>query len=136
VEHNQSTRTSAEAADAIGCTVAQIAKSLVFSTHNSHKAVLVIASGINRVNTKIVGQALGEPLDRANPDFVHQTTGYAIGGVPPVAHAQPVTTFIDEDLLQYEFIWAAAGAPTAVFKLTPAELVHMTNGRVLAVKEV
>jgi prolyl-tRNA editing enzyme YbaK/EbsC (Cys-tRNA(Pro) deacylase) len=78
---------------------------------------------------------LGEPLDRANPDFVHQTTGYAIGGVPPIALAQPLDIFIDEDLLQFETIWAAAGAPTAVFKLTPAELVQMTRGRVLAVKE-
>ena len=135
VEHNQSTRSSAEAAAAIGCTVAQIAKSLIFITHNSHRPVLVIASGANRVNTKLVGAALNEPIDRADPDFVYQTTGFAIGGVPPVGHAQQVETFIDEDLLQYETIWAAAGAPTAVFELTPADLVKMTLGQVLAIKE-
>ena len=135
VEHNQSTRSSAEAAAAIGCTIAQIAKSVVFITRNSRKPVLVIASGANRVNTKRIGEALGEPIDRADPDFVHQATGFAIGGVPPVGHTQPVETFIDEDLLQFETIWAAAGAPTAVFELTPTELVKLTSGRVLALKE-
>jgi prolyl-tRNA editing enzyme YbaK/EbsC (Cys-tRNA(Pro) deacylase) len=135
VEHSQSTRSSAEAAEAIGCIVAQIAKSLVFISRISQKPVLVIASGANRVNTKRVGEALGEPIDRANPDFVHQATGFAIGGVPPVALFQPVVTFIDEDLLQFESIWAAAGAPTAVFNLTPAELVKMTGGRVIQINE-
>ena len=135
VEHNQSTRSAAEAAAAIGCTVAQIAKSLVFITRITRKPVLVIASGANRVNTKRIGAALSEPIDRADPDFVHQATGFAIGGVPPVGHTQPVETFIDEDLLQFETIWAAAGAPTAVFELTPTELVKLTSGRVLALKE-
>ena len=88
VEHNQSTRTSAEAAEAIGCTVAQIAKSLVFITHTTHRAILVIASGANRVNTKRLGEELGEKIDRANPDFVHEITGFAIGGVPPLGHSQ------------------------------------------------
>jgi len=135
VEHNQSTRSAAEAAAAIGCTVAQIAKSLVFITRITRKPVLVIASGANRVNTKCIGEALGEPIDRADPDFVHQATGFAIGGVPPVGQDQLVVTFIDEDLLQFETIWAAAGAPTAVFELTPAELVKMTGGQVLVLKE-
>jgi prolyl-tRNA editing enzyme YbaK/EbsC (Cys-tRNA(Pro) deacylase) len=135
VEHNQSTRSAAEAASAIGCAVAQIAKSLVFITHTSRKPVLVIASGANRVNTRYLGEVLGEPIDRADPDFVHQATGFAIGGVPPVCLAQPVETFIDEDLLQFEAIWAAAGAPTAVFKLTPADLVRMTGGTVMVLKE-
>lgn len=135
VEHNQSTRSSAEAAAAIGCGVEQIAKSLIFMTRRSHKPVMVIASGSNRVNTKLVGGALGEPIDRADPDFVHSVTGYAIGGVPPVGHAQPVQIIIDEDLQQYAKIWAAAGAPTAVFELTPAELVTMTGGTVMKVKD-
>lgn len=135
MEHNQSTRSAAEAASAIGCTVAQIAKSLVFMTRTSRKPVLVIASGANRVNTRFLGELLGEPIDRADPDFVHQATGFAIGGVPPVCLAQPVETFIDEDLLQFESIWAAAGAPTAVFKLTPADLVQMTGGIVMVLKE-
>lgn len=135
VEYNQSTRTSAEAAAAIGCTVAQIAKSLVFITRLTKKPVLVIASGSNRVNTKRIGETLGEPIDRADPDFVHQVTGYAIGGVPPAGHSQPVSTYIDEDLNQYKTIWAAAGAPTAVFELTPADLVRLTGGTVMIVKE-
>jgi Cys-tRNA(Pro) deacylase len=135
VEHNQSTRTSAEAAQAIGCSVEQIAKSLVFITRQTKKPVMVIASGPNRVNTKRVGEALGEPIDRADPDFVREVTGFAIGGIPPIGHATPVEIFIDEDLQQYETIWAAAGAPTAVFELTPADLVKMTGGKVMRVKE-
>lgn len=135
VEHNQSTRSSAEAAAAIGCTVEQIAKSLLFMSRRSKKPVMVIASGVNRVNTRRLGETLGEPIDRADPDFVHEVTGYAIGGVPPVGHSQAVQIFIDEDLQQYEKIWAAAGAPTAVFELTPAELVKMTGGTVTKVKE-
>jgi prolyl-tRNA editing enzyme YbaK/EbsC (Cys-tRNA(Pro) deacylase) len=135
VEHNQSTRTSAEAAAAIGCTVAQIAKSLVFMTRRTKKPVMVIASGVNRVNAKNIGETLGEPIERADPDFVHSVTGYAIGGVPPIGHSQPVITFIDEDLQLYQTIWAAAGAPTAVFELTPAELVKMTGGTVMRTKE-
>ncbi len=135
VEHNQSTRTSVEAAAAIGCTVAQIAKSLVFITRRSRKPVMVIASGVNRVNTKRIGETLGEPIDRADPDFVHEATGYAIGGVPPVGLTQPVETFIDEDLNLHKTVWAAAGAPTAVFELTPIELVTMTGGKVMKIKE-
>ena len=135
VEHNQSTRTSDEAAAAVGCTVAQIAKSLVFITRRSKKPVMVIASGPNRVSTKRMAEILGEPIDRADPDFVRQVTGYAIGGIPPMGHAQPIDTYIDEDLLALSDIWAAAGAPTAVFKLTPAELVTMTGGTVMKVKE-
>lgn len=135
IEHNQSTRTSAEAAAAIGCTVAQIAKSLVFITRRSKEPVMVIASGINRVNARNIGETLGEPIERADPDFVHAVTGYAIGGVPPIGHNQPVVTFIDEDLLLHQTIWAAAGAPTAVFELTPDELINMTGGTVMRTRE-
>lgn len=134
VEHNQSTRTSAEAADAIGCTVAQIAKSLVFVTRRTKQPLMIIASGSNRVDTKLVGASIGEPLDRADPDFVRQVTGYAIGGVPPVGHARPLKILIDEDLMRFETIWAAAGAPTAVFELIPAELLTMTGGSVMKLK--
>lgn len=135
VEHEQSTRSSAEAAAAIGCEVAQIAKSLVFITRETRKPVLVIASGVNRVDTGRVGEALGEPIKRADVDFVHEATGFAIGGVPPMGHATPLVTFIDKDLMQFESIWAAAGSPTAVFNLTPAELVELTGGIVLEIKE-
>ncbi|NMC53732.1 MAG: YbaK/EbsC family protein [Chloroflexi bacterium] len=133
VEMPDSTRTSVEAAQAVGCEVAQIAKSLVFKAA-SGRAVLVIASGMNRVNEKRVAAELGESLGKADADFVRQQTGFAIGGIPPVGHIQPLETFMDEDLLQFETIWAAAGTPHAVFQLTPAELQKMTGARVIGVK--
>lgn len=133
VEMPDSTRTSVEAAQAVGCEVAQIAKSLVFKAA-SGRAVLVIASGMNRVNEKRVAAELGESLGKADADFVRQQTGFAIGGIPPVGHIQPLETFMDEDLLQFETIWAAAGTPHAVFQLTPTELQKMTGARVIGVK--
>ena len=134
VELADSTRTAAEAAAALGCTVGQIAKSLIFRGAQTGQALLVIASGANRVNEKQMATQLGEPLQKATADFVREQTGFAIGGVPPIGHAQPVTTVIDEDLLQFAEIWAAAGHPHAVFRLTPDELVRMTEGVVLCVK--
>jgi prolyl-tRNA editing enzyme YbaK/EbsC (Cys-tRNA(Pro) deacylase) len=123
-------RSAAEAAAAVGCTVGQIAKSLVFKGRQSGRAVLVVASGSNRVDLAKVQALLGEPLDRADPDFVREETGFAIGGIPPVGHAKPITTVVDEDLLEHERIWAAAGHPNAVFPLTPEELVRLTGGQV------
>lgn len=134
VELADSTRSAAEAATAVGCTVGQIAKSLIFRGAQTGQALLVIASGANRVNEKQMATQLGEPLQKATADFVREQTGFAIGGVPPIGHAQPVTTVIDEDLLQFAEIWAAAGHPHAVFRLTPDELVRMTEGVVLCVK--
>lgn len=135
VEFDASTRTSAEAAAAIGCDVAQIAKSLLFRARTSDRPVLVIASGVNRVDEKRVAAELGEKIARADADFVREKTGFAIGGVPPVGHAVAPATFIDRDLLQYPEIWAAAGTPHAVFRLTPAELVAITGGRVVALAQ-
>ncbi len=126
-----STRTSAEAAQAVGCQVAQIVKSLVFKSKKSGRPVLVLASGANRVNEKVISTLLGEPIAKADADFVRQQTGFVIGGVPPVAHKGALQTFIDKDLLQYEVIWAAAGTPHAVFRLTPADLLTMTGGQVV-----
>lgn len=126
-----STRTAAEAAQAVGCQVGQIAKSIVFRAERSDRPVLVIASGSNRVNEKKIAALLGEPLGKADADFVRRRTGFVIGGVPPLGHAEPLETFVDRDLLQYEQIWAAAGTPHAVFSLTPAELVRLAGGRVL-----
>jgi len=126
-------RTAAEAAAAIGCTVAQIAKSLVFRTRTG-KPVLVIASGVNRVDEQKIAAALGEPIGKADAAFVRDTTGYAIGGVAPIGHATRPRIFIDEDLRQYASIWAAAGHPHAVFELTAAELERLTGGTVLPVK--
>jgi prolyl-tRNA editing enzyme YbaK/EbsC (Cys-tRNA(Pro) deacylase) len=129
-----STRSALEAAQAVGCQVEQIAKSLIFRSSQSGRPVLVIASGPNRVNEKKIGELLGEPIGKADADFVRQRTGFAIGGVPPVGHAEPLETFIDEDLLKLDEIWAAAGTPNAVFRLKPLDLVKITSGRVAAIK--
>jgi prolyl-tRNA editing enzyme YbaK/EbsC (Cys-tRNA(Pro) deacylase) len=138
MEFAQSTRTAADAAAAIGCTVAQIAKSLVFRTDPGDAPVLVVASGTNRVDTARLAERAadllgGAALARADADFVRETTGFAIGGVPPVAHATAPVALIDEDLLGLPEVWAAAGTPNAVFRLAPAELVDMTGGRVVRV---
>lgn len=138
VVFGESTRTSADAAAAIGCTVAQIAKSLVFRTKAGDRPVLVIASGVNRVNEKAVAALLadltgGDKIGRADAEFVRACTGFAIGGVPPVGHAESPFVAIDEGLMAYDTLWAAAGTPNAVFELTPAELVALTGGRVGAV---
>jgi prolyl-tRNA editing enzyme YbaK/EbsC (Cys-tRNA(Pro) deacylase) len=134
VEFPQTTRTSREAAAAIGCSVAQIAKSLVFKGRRSDKPILVIASGANRVDLGKLAALVGEPVDRPDADFVRQRTGFAIGGVPPVAHAEPLDTYIDAELMGLGDIWAAAGTPFAVFRLTPAALVALTGGRIADLK--
>lgn len=126
-------RTSAEAAAAVGCRVDQIAKSLVFRGATSGRPLLVIASGANRVDETRVASVVGEPLGKADADFVRAHTGFAIGGVAPLAHPAPLTTLIDEHLLKWDRIWAAAGHPHTVFPLTPSELVRITGGRVLGV---
>jgi len=133
VELSDSTRTAREAAAAIGCGVEQIVKSLVFRGKQSDRGILVIASGSNRVNEKILAVLAGEPVEKADADFVREKTGYAIGGVPPLAHRFPLLTFIDQDLLNYGKIWAAAGTPYSVFSLTPADLQLMTDGQVVKI---
>ena len=132
VELPSSTRTVQEAAEAIGCHEAQIAKSIIFDIGGS--ALLVIASGPNRVSEQQVSSYIKAPLIKANAAFVREHTGYAIGGVPPVAHKYPLRILIDEDLWKYETIWAAAGHPMAVFQLTPDELLQMTKGEVTKIK--
>lgn len=134
IELPDSARTSKEAADAINCEVAQIAKSIIFKLEPSGQPLLVIASGINRINDKQIATILGETLGKADADFVREHTGFVIGGVPPLGHAEPIQTLIDEDLFQYTELWAAAGHPKAVFPLKPDELIHMTKGRVISVK--
>lgn len=129
-EMPDSTRTAAEAAAAIGCTVAQIAKSLVFRGAESGAPALVIASGTNRVDPQKLAALLGEPVEKPDADYVRERTGYVIGGVPPLGHSEPIRTFIDRDLLAFEDIWAAAGTPRAVFRLSPDDLVSMTGGAV------
>ena len=127
VEFEQSTRTSAEAAAAIGCSVAEIAKTIVFRAKQSGQAVLVVASGDNRVSEAKVKRLVGETLGRADADFVRSATGYAIGGVAPLGHAQPVRILIDADLQRFARIWAAAGTPFSVFPLTPDALARLTG---------
>ena len=135
VELPASTRTAPEAAQAVGCHVGQIVKALIFRAKHSGRAVLVLASGANRVNEARIQALIAEPLGKADADFVREQTGFAIGGVPPVAHANPILTFIDQDLLQYGEIWAAAGTPHAVFRLTPQELASITGGQVVDIAQ-
>ncbi len=125
-------RSAAEAAAAIGCSVAQIAKSLVFRSA-AGRAVLVIASGTNRVDERKLAAALGETVGKADAEFVRDRTGYAIGGVAPVGQPPGVRIFIDADLANYDAIWAAAGHPHAVFRLSIAELARLTRGTVITV---
>ena len=134
IEMKNTTRSASEAADAVGCHVGQIVKSLVFMGRKSHNPFLVVASGLNRVNEKRLAHFTGEPVKMPDADFVRQKTGFVIGGVPPLGHRTKLQTFIDADLLKYEEIWAAAGTPNALFKLTPKELQLMTRGQVVSIK--
>lgn len=133
VELPQTTRTAREAAVAIGCRVEQIAKSLVFRTRDGRRPILVIASGRHRVDEALLAEHVGEPIERPDADYVRARTGYSIGGVPPIGHAEAMESYIDDDLFDLDEIWAAAGTPHAVFCLTPDELVAMTGGRVVVV---
>ena len=135
LEFDGGTRTAEDAAAAIGCKVAEIAKSLVFHAA-SGRSVLVVASGGHRVDEKKIAALVGEPVARADADFVREATGFAIGGVPPVAHKTPPTALIDDELMAFSEIWAAAGTPNAVFRLAPADLVALTGGTVAAVSRL
>lgn len=133
VEFAASTRTAAEAAAVVGCEVGQIAKSIVFRTRETGRAVVVVTSGTNRVNEAAVARLLadklnGERMVKADPEFVRLVTGFPIGGVPPVGHATPVLMVVDRDLLNYETVWAAAGTPNAVFPISPNALAAVTAG--------
>jgi prolyl-tRNA editing enzyme YbaK/EbsC (Cys-tRNA(Pro) deacylase) len=134
VEMPQSTRTADDAARAAGCQVGQIVKSLIFKGKKTQQPILVATSGANRVNEKIIAHLISEPLAKADAEFVREKTGFAIGGIPPVGHVRQIRIFIDEDLLQYNEIWAAAGTPKSIFKLTPQELQKITGGQVVSVK--
>lgn len=133
VELPASTRTAREAAQAVGCQVGQIVKSLIFRGRHTNRPIFVATSGANRVNERRLGELVSEPVEKADAEFVRAHTGFAIGGVPPVGHARRLETFIDADLMQYDEIWAAAGTPRAVFKLTPADLTRITSGQVVPI---
>lgn len=135
VELPASTRTATDAAAAIGCRVEQIAKSLVFRCKGSDQAVLVIACGANRVDEHLVSSHLNCDLAKADADFVRGVTGFVIGGVPPLGHGSQLRTLIDEDLLKFDLIWAAAGTPYAVFSVEPRQLIAATGGDVVPVSK-
>ncbi len=134
IEFTESTRTAQEAADRAGCLLGQIIKSLIFKGKTSHKPILVLTSGANRVDEKRISEYAGEFIIRADADFVRTVTGFAIGGVPPLGYVQKMETYLDEDLLQYPTIWGAAGTPNAIFELTPDDLIKMTNGKIVRAK--
>jgi len=130
-EFPDSTRTAQEAADAVGCELGQIVKSLVF--RSGENPLLFLVSGKNQLNVKQVSRELGIPIEKADAQFVRDATGYAIGGVPPVAHANPMHVYIDQDLMGYQEVWAAAGTPHAVFRISSSDLPRITSGRIITV---
>ena len=134
IEHAEFTRTAQEAADRAGCELSQIVKSLIFRGKTSNKPILVLTCGANRVDEKRISKYAGESIARADADFVRSVTGFAIGGVPPIGHNQPMETYLDEDFLPYRTIWAAAGTPNAIFELKIDDLQKMTGGTIVQVK--
>jgi prolyl-tRNA editing enzyme YbaK/EbsC (Cys-tRNA(Pro) deacylase) len=130
IEFSESTRTAQEAAQRAGCELGQIVKSLVFRGKNTGKPLLVLTSGENRVDEELLSRHAGEPIGRPDADFVREMTGFAIGGVPPFGHTHPIETYLDEDLLQYPAVWAAAGTSNAIFEIPPAELLRITEAKV------
>lgn len=131
-----STRSAPEAAEAVGCDVAMIVKSLVFRSVTSDEAVLVLTSGADRVDERRLAEVVGEPVERANAAFVRERTGYAIGGVPPFGHDRSLRTYLDVRLLGHPLVWAAAGTPHAVFSITPDDLLRATSAQVVAVSDI
>jgi prolyl-tRNA editing enzyme YbaK/EbsC (Cys-tRNA(Pro) deacylase) len=120
--------TAKAAAEFLGCEVAQIANSLIFRATESDSAVLVMSSGARRVSTEKLAQLVGEPIGKANAEFVRSKTGFAIGGVAPVGHTAQPRTFVERGLAAWSDIWAAAGHPSTVFRLSYADLVRITGG--------
>jgi len=133
LELSSSTRTAQEAADAAGCELRQIVKSLVFATAHTSEPILALVSGANRADEKLLAKAVGQPVVKATGEFVREYTGFAIGGVPPLGHTRPMRTFIDLDLMNLPVVWAAAGTPHSIFSVSPADLVEMTKGTVMRI---
>jgi prolyl-tRNA editing enzyme YbaK/EbsC (Cys-tRNA(Pro) deacylase) len=133
VELPSGVRSAKDTARALGCRAGQVVKSLVFRGRSSQAPILVLASGPNRVNEQTLGALVAEPVQQADPGFVRERTGFAVGSVPPVGHVASLATFIDEDLLQYEELWAGTGIPDTVCRLRPADLVGVSGGRVVSI---
>ena len=130
LEHHAPTRTAEEAAAACGCEVAAIVKSLVFAGHQSGEPLLLLVSGANRVDEALAGAEIGEAIIRPDGKAVRAWTGFAIGGIPPFGHARILKTYMDEDLLRHERVWAAAGTPSTIFPIDPHVLARVTGARV------
>ena len=135
IEFKELTRTAEEAAKAIGCEVAQIAKTIIFKGKTTHKPIVVIASGKNRVDEKKIESKINEKVEKSDADFVLKHTSFAIGGVPPIGYALDIKPFLDEDLKAYDMLWAAAGTPNAVFCLTFDDLLKITQGQIIDLKK-
>lgn len=134
IELSASTHTANQAAAVIGCEVAQIVKSLLLRTKETNQPVLVLASGANRVNEKEIEKNIGEKIVKADANFTKEITGFSIGGVPPIGHKQTLKTFIDEDLLKFSELWAAAGTANAVFNIHSQNLLSLTGGTIIPIK--
>ena len=124
------TRTAPEAAAAVGCELGAIVKSLVMRGVQSGEPVLALVSGSNRADLELLTAAVGEAIERPDATYVREVTGYAIGGIPPVGHPAPVRTVLDEDLVRFETVWAAAGNPHAVFPIAPGSLAEATDATI------
>lgn len=135
IELSESTRTALDASKALHCEVAQIVKSLLFHTEKTYEPVLILASGSNRVNEKAIETIIGEKIVKADADYTRRITGFVIGGVPPLGHKENIQyIFIDEDLLKYQKLWAAAGTPNSVFSLQASDIQTLTGGKVISIK--
>ncbi|MFN3412294.1 MAG: YbaK/EbsC family protein [Exilispira sp.] len=134
ISFSQSTKTAKEAANALNCEIAQIVKSLIFVGKNSKKPVLILTSGINRVDEEKVSKIIGEFIEKADADFVKEKTGFSIGGVCPIGHKNKIDIYIDKDLMNFEFVWAAAGTSNSVFKISSKTLLQITNAKIIEIK--
>lgn len=135
IEFSEMTKTSAQAAEAIGCSMAQIAKTIIFKTKKLEKIICVIASGVNRVDEKKIEEFLSEKVLKPDAGFVLQHIGFPIGGVPPIGYKLDIPPFVDEDLMNYEKVWASAGTPYSVFEISPKELLRITHGQLVNIKK-
>lgn len=134
LELSSSTKTAIDAAASIGCDVAQIVKSLIFKTAKTSEPILVLASGPNRVNEKVIESYVGEAITKADAAFTKDVTGFTIGGIPPIGHKQDIKfIFIDEDLKAFDCLWAAAGTPHAAFKITYHDLTVLSAGKTVSI---
>ena len=135
IEFKELTRTSQEAASTIGCEVGQIAKTLIFKGKTTGKPICIIASGKNRVDEKKIEQLVGEEIEKPDAEYVLKHTSFVIGGVPPIGFKFDIKPLIDEDLMAYQEIWAAAGTPFSVFRLSPNDLLLITQGRIVNIRK-